>query len=170
MPDDGEAYPVGSRVVIAERADLERFRMEWKLHDQLEQRQLRYAGVGASVRAVGFYHGGDALYSLRGVPGVWHERCLQAATEARPGARLRKDLRWHYVAASIPAAVAVGAFIVAWWRLDACLDRGGSFDYAVSACDLGATHAASSLMGQHALWLTVGGLVTLVAIGALRRR
>jgi hypothetical protein len=29
---------------------------------------------------VGFYHGGDPLYSLDGVPGVWHERCLVLAT------------------------------------------------------------------------------------------
>ena len=28
---------------------------------------------------VGFYHGGDALYELEGVPGVWHEVCLRKA-------------------------------------------------------------------------------------------
>jgi hypothetical protein len=28
------------------------------------------------VQEVGFYHGGDVLYQLRGVPGTWHECCL----------------------------------------------------------------------------------------------
>lgn len=31
------------------------------------------------VEKVGFYHGGDPLYKLDGVPGVWHEECLEAA-------------------------------------------------------------------------------------------
>jgi hypothetical protein len=26
--------------------------------------------------SVGFYHGGDVLYVLEGIPGVWHESCL----------------------------------------------------------------------------------------------
>jgi hypothetical protein len=25
---------------------------------------------------VGFYHGGDVLYTLDGIPGLWHEQCL----------------------------------------------------------------------------------------------
>jgi hypothetical protein len=36
------------------------------------------AGCTARVRDVGFYHGGDALYHLEGVPGTWHEACLHA--------------------------------------------------------------------------------------------
>ena len=28
---------------------------------------------------VGYYHGGDVLYELEGVPGVWHEVCLRKA-------------------------------------------------------------------------------------------
>lgn len=34
---------------------------------------------GCGGREIGYYHGGDELYWLKGVPGVWHERCLKAA-------------------------------------------------------------------------------------------
>ena len=65
-----EKFPVGTTVRIAERAELERFRREWQFHDKLEAEQLSYAGQTARVRDVGFYHGGDALYHLDGVPGI----------------------------------------------------------------------------------------------------
>jgi hypothetical protein len=32
------------------------------------------------IKSVGFYHGGDVLYEIEGVPGIWHERCLEACT------------------------------------------------------------------------------------------
>jgi hypothetical protein len=38
---------------------------------------LAFAGKVAEVENVGFYHGGDALYILKGIPGIWHERCLR---------------------------------------------------------------------------------------------
>ena len=31
-------------------------------------------GVEAGVA---FYHGGDPLYKLAGIPGLWHEQCLR---------------------------------------------------------------------------------------------
>jgi hypothetical protein len=30
------------------------------------------------VKDVGFYHGGDELYQVAGIPGTWHEECLEA--------------------------------------------------------------------------------------------
>jgi len=42
--------------------------------------QLNYAGHVAEVEQVSFYHGGDVLYKLRGVSGIWHEQCLSPAT------------------------------------------------------------------------------------------
>ena len=74
-----EKFPKGSRVRIAPRADLERFKSEWKFHHPLASEQLDFAGVVATVEAVGFYHGGDVLYELRNLPGYWHEDCLAAA-------------------------------------------------------------------------------------------
>jgi hypothetical protein len=40
--------------------------------------QLEYAGRTAQVKDVSFFHGGDEIYTLQGVPGVWHEECLTA--------------------------------------------------------------------------------------------
>ena len=74
-----ERFSKGSRVRIATRADLERFRVEWTLHNPLADEQLGHAGSVAVVRDVGFYHGGDVLYWLEGIPGTWHEACLSAA-------------------------------------------------------------------------------------------
>lgn len=72
-------FPVGTRVRIAERAFLEEFRKTWRYHHPLQPDQLPCAGVVAEVEKIGYYHGGDELYWLKGVPGVWHERCLKAA-------------------------------------------------------------------------------------------
>jgi hypothetical protein len=43
----------------------------------LESSQIKFANFQAVVISVGFYHGGDALYSLQHVPGLWHEPCLE---------------------------------------------------------------------------------------------
>jgi len=74
-----EEFPKGSTVKIASRPSLENFLRTWKLHNKLKPDQLNYAGQLAEVESVGFYHGGDELYKLKGVPGVWHEQCLEAA-------------------------------------------------------------------------------------------
>lgn len=73
------AFQVGARVVVAAREDLERFRKEWIYHNKLTDEQLEYSGVAARVARVMYYHGGDPLYSLEDVPGIWHEVCLTAA-------------------------------------------------------------------------------------------
>ena len=69
-------YPVGTRVRVADRARLERFQLEWRLHNPLADEQLAYASREASVAQIGFYHGGDPLYVLADVPGVWHEAMI----------------------------------------------------------------------------------------------
>ena len=74
-----EKFPKGSTVKIADRAFLDKFFNTWKFHNKLEPYQLDYAGQTAEVMTVGFYHGGDVLYQLKGIPGIWHERCLGAA-------------------------------------------------------------------------------------------
>lgn len=72
-----ESFPAGTWVRIAEREALDEFLRTWKLHNPLKTEQLAFAGDVAEVENVGFYHGGDALYILKGIPGVWHERCLR---------------------------------------------------------------------------------------------
>ncbi len=72
-------FPVGSQVQIADLATLEHFRATWKYHDPLTEKQLKYAGRIATVKSVGFYFGGDELYTLKGIPGIWHEINLHAA-------------------------------------------------------------------------------------------
>jgi hypothetical protein len=50
----------------------------WKLHNKLIPEQLEYASTTGKIKSVGFYHGGDELYQIEGVPGIWHECCLES--------------------------------------------------------------------------------------------
>ncbi len=70
-------YPQGSRVRIASRERLVQFQSTWRLHNSLLAEQLEEAGRFAEVGSVGYYHGGDPLYCLLGIPGTWHECCLE---------------------------------------------------------------------------------------------
>ena len=58
---------------------LHAFRASWKYHHPLGEAQLDAAGRTAVVARVGYYHGGDPLYELEGLPGLWHEVCLERA-------------------------------------------------------------------------------------------
>ena len=69
-------FRVGSEVRIKSTEQLALFKDTWKHHNPLSDDQLKYAGSVSKVNVVGFYHGGDPLYELEGVPGVWHEDCL----------------------------------------------------------------------------------------------
>ena len=61
---------MGSTVQIADRTFLKDFLKTWKFHHELEPQQSVYANKIAKVKSVGFYHGGDELYELEGVPGI----------------------------------------------------------------------------------------------------
>jgi hypothetical protein len=76
-----EEFPAGTRVRVVDRPALEHFAQRWKFHNALQADQISYAGRTATVATVGFYHGGDELYSLEGIPGVWHEVCLVCASD-----------------------------------------------------------------------------------------
>jgi hypothetical protein len=69
-------FAAGTRVRIADRADLEAFQQTWSSHHPLVREQLEHAGQVAVVQSVQFYHGADELYDLREIPGIWHECCL----------------------------------------------------------------------------------------------
>jgi hypothetical protein len=75
---DPAKYKEGAVVRVASRSALEAFLKSWKLHHPLQQTQLEYAGRSAKVLKSGMYHGGDVLYELEGIPGIWHELCLEA--------------------------------------------------------------------------------------------
>lgn len=75
-----EKYPVGNIVQVAKRDFLEDFMQTWKFHHRLQPEQLAHAGVVGKVKSVGFYHGGDVLYEIEDVPGIWHECCLEHST------------------------------------------------------------------------------------------
>ncbi len=75
-------YPVGSCVRIASREELSAFMCTWHFHHPLQPSQLQYAGQLAGVTDVGFYHGGDELYRLADIPGIWHEENLALAESA----------------------------------------------------------------------------------------
>jgi hypothetical protein len=75
MPYQAE-HAKGSRVKIASRPALEQFLRDWKYHNKLQSEQLNYADHLAEVESVGFYHGGDELYKLKGIPGIWHRQYL----------------------------------------------------------------------------------------------
>ena len=72
-------FEVGSEVRIADRAFLQEFLDAGQYHNELEPEQLEYAGRVARVQTVTFFHGGDEIYTLEGIPGVWHEECLRAS-------------------------------------------------------------------------------------------
>ena len=74
-----EDFPKGSTVRIADLPALEQFAKSWKYHHPLKSAQLQFAGMEAEVADVSFYHGGDVLYELKDIPGIWHEQCLRAA-------------------------------------------------------------------------------------------
>jgi hypothetical protein len=74
-----ESFPVGTTVEIASRAELDEFRRTWRFHHPLTEEQGTCAGRVVRVASVGFYHGGDVLYTLEGVPGIWYQRCLRLA-------------------------------------------------------------------------------------------
>jgi hypothetical protein len=74
-----EAFPVGAEVRVADRAFLDKFKATWSYHHKLCPEQLPFANTRTTVTEVGFYHGGDPVYSLAGVPGLWLEQCLRPA-------------------------------------------------------------------------------------------
>jgi hypothetical protein len=72
-------FEVGTQVRIADRGFLESFLEAGQYHNELEPEQLEYADRVAKVKEVTFFHGGDEIYALDGIPGVWHEECLRGA-------------------------------------------------------------------------------------------
>lgn len=78
-------FPIGSKVKVAGRDVLENFLQTWQYHNKLEPQQVDYHDRVAMVEYAGVYHGGDELYRLEGIPGIWHEQCLSAYEDDSTG-------------------------------------------------------------------------------------
>jgi hypothetical protein len=76
VPYYNERFPKGSKARVADLTRLEEFMKTWRLHHKLQPEQLEYAGRVAVVTHVGFYHGGDPIYTLSEIPGLWLDQCL----------------------------------------------------------------------------------------------
>jgi hypothetical protein len=68
----------GDLVRVAAHSILSEFQRSWKWHHPLQPEQLAYCGKVAKVIDVGIYHGGDVLYQLEGVPGIWQEQTIES--------------------------------------------------------------------------------------------
>jgi hypothetical protein len=71
-------YPAGMLVRVRNRASLEAFASEWRFHHPLQSLQFESAGRMTQVKSVAFYHGGDELYELEDLPGLWREANLES--------------------------------------------------------------------------------------------
>ena len=76
MPNYKPLFEIGTTVRIQSLDALKAFRDSWKFHHPLQEEQLAFADERAAVAWIGSYHGGDLLYTLTDVPGIWHEQCL----------------------------------------------------------------------------------------------
>jgi hypothetical protein len=74
---DPAKYAEGTTVQIAPLDTLEEFQRSWTLHNKLQPSQLDFAGRAAKIKRNFMYHGGDVLYELEDIPGIWHESCLE---------------------------------------------------------------------------------------------
>ena len=99
-----EKFPKDSTVQVADRAVLETFLKTWRLHHELRPDQLNYANRIAKVKSVGFYHGGDVLYALKGVPGICREQCLCAVLVERSN-------RWVYFLPAVHLCACLVSYI-----------------------------------------------------------
>jgi hypothetical protein len=72
-------FPEGTLIRVVGRPQLEEFMRVWCFHHPLTEDQPVYAGMEGRVVDVGFYHGGDELYQVEGIQGIWHESCLERA-------------------------------------------------------------------------------------------
>jgi hypothetical protein len=78
-PYDPAKFKNGSTVRVGSRVQLEEFVRTWRYHHKLQPEQLPCAGRIAKVKWSGMYHGGDVVYQLQDVPGIWHETLLEPA-------------------------------------------------------------------------------------------
>ena len=87
MAEYNADFPVGTKVRIRARPALETFMREWKYHHPLQSEQLAFAGSVATVKDVGYYHGGDTLYQLTRDHSLVEEMVRHGVLSAEQAAR-----------------------------------------------------------------------------------
>lgn len=122
MPPYKEKFPVGSKVRVASLSLLQEFTRTWTLHNELHTEQLGFAGLVTHVTKIGFYHGGDVLYELAEVPGVWHEQCLELAVD-EPPAMTPAEVEEHNRAFQDGSELVKGELLLTGSRAPACVDQ-----------------------------------------------
>lgn len=73
-----EQFPVGTKVQVRDEGFLRQFQERRKVPHPISPEQIETAGQVDIVTNVGFHNGGDVLYKLQRLPGIWHEECLEA--------------------------------------------------------------------------------------------
>jgi hypothetical protein len=81
MVYDPSKFHKGDAVRIADGPTLDEFFRSYRFHHRLQEFQLEFAGRTAKVKASYMYHGGDMLYELEDVPGLWHEQLLDVGEQ-----------------------------------------------------------------------------------------
>jgi hypothetical protein len=74
-----DKFQIGETVQIASREILDEFSRTWKFHHPLQSSQFQHAGRTARITNSFMYHGGDILYELETVPGLWHQQLVAAS-------------------------------------------------------------------------------------------
>jgi hypothetical protein len=78
MPAYNARFARGTRVRVKARPAPDEFAKGWNWHHPLEHGQFAAAGKEFEIQSAVYYHGGDVLYVLSGVAGIWHEACLES--------------------------------------------------------------------------------------------
>jgi hypothetical protein len=89
-------FPRGSKVRVVSRTQLDDLARDWKYHHKLRPEQMECAGMVSTVKGLSFYHGGDQLYELENLPGIWNEPCLEAADEEPDDNRVTKPAKGRH--------------------------------------------------------------------------
>ena len=74
-------FAEGESVRVLDRNVLKEFMTTWKYHHNLVPEQIEYADRISKVKRISMYHGGDILYELENIPGIWHQHLLASATQ-----------------------------------------------------------------------------------------
>jgi hypothetical protein len=73
-----DKFQAGDRVRIKSLEILQEFTLH-PVYQPLQESQFKYADKLAVIAESSMYHGGNILYQLKGVPGIWHQDLLLPA-------------------------------------------------------------------------------------------
>jgi len=77
MPDYHPIFKKGDKIKINDKDYLLNFQRTWKYHHNITDDQIKYAERLAAVKDVYIYHGGEVMYALKSIPGIWLEQLIE---------------------------------------------------------------------------------------------